>query len=180
MANNKRDFRRITLKTVLTTTGIVTPKGNDIRRSYQLPLEDLSAGGLRYTSTFAIPIGTRLDLVFHLNDRVVNVTAEVVRSQKNESGRYDIGCKFVGINRLDQESIIKYVTLSSVREAPPSSFYSQPLEKRLGNVPISCGNCRCADCGDKDACRACIQPNCGKRYCRMYVPRHQNLRRRGL
>jgi len=178
MANNQRNFRRITLKTVLTTTGIVTPQGNDVRKSYQLPLEDLSAGGLRYTSKFAIPVGTRLDLIFHLDDRTVNATTEVVRSQKTDAGRYDIGCKFVGINRLDQESIIKYVTLSSVRETQPSSFYSQPLEKRSVNVPISCSNCRCADCGDKDACRACIKPNCGKRYCRMYVSSRQNLRKR--
>ena len=177
MATNKRNFRRITLKTVMTTTGIVTPKGNDIRKSYQLPLEDLSAGGLRYSSKFAIPIGTRMDLIFQLVDRQVRVTAEVVRSQRTPNGRYDIGCKVFGITRLDQESIIKYVTLSSVREAQPSAFYSHHQDKQSANVPISCKDCRCADCGDKDDCRACYKPNCGKRYCRMYVPARQDLRK---
>lgn len=177
MAGNKRNFRRITLKTVLTTTGIVTPKGNDIRKSYQLSLEDLSAGGLRYASKFSIPLGTRLDLVFQLEDRKVRATVEVVRSQKNLSGYYDIGCKFVGINQLDQESIIKYVTLSAVRESQPSTVSTQQ-EKQLANVPISCNDCRCADCGDKDACRACSQPNCGKRFCRMYVPGRQDVHKR--
>ncbi|MDR3561537.1 MAG: PilZ domain-containing protein [Negativicutes bacterium] len=176
MAKNNRNFRRITLKTVLTATGIVTPKGNDIRKTYQLPLEDLSAGGLRYASKFAIPLGTRLDLIFHLDDRKVGATVEVVRSQKTADGKYDIGCKFIGINRLDQESIIKYVTLSSVRDSQPSSFYSLAPEKRSANVPITCGNCRCADCGDKEACRACYKPNCGKRFCRMYVSNRQNFR----
>lgn len=178
MASNKRNFRRITLKTVMTTAGIITPKGNDIKKSYQLSLEDLSAGGLRYCSRFAIPLGTRLNLVFQLDDRQVEVTVEVVRSEKNEAGRYDIGCKFVGINRLDQESIIKYVTLSSVREAPPSSFHSQQLEKKLANVPISCNDCRCAECKDKESCRSCSKANCGKRYCRMYMAGYQDLRKR--
>jgi len=173
---NKRNFRRITLKTVMTTTGIVTPKGHDVRKSYQLPLEDLSAGGLRYSSKFAIPVGTRLELVFQLDDRQVRATAEVVRAQKTTDGRYDIGCKFVGINRPDQESIVKHVTLSSVRDAAPSSFYTQPPEKHSANIPIGCNDCRCSDCGDKDACRACYKPNCGKRYCRMYRAGRPNLR----
>lgn len=178
MTPNKRKFRRISLKTVMTATGIITPQGVHLRRSYQLPLEDISAGGLRYTSKFAIPVGTRLDLVFQLADRKVRGTVEVVRAEKNKAGAYDIGCKFVSINPVTQEDIIKFVTLSSVRDTQPSSFYSLKETASPANQPITCVNCRCASCGDKEACRACYKPSCGKRYCRMYRPSRQDLRRR--
>lgn len=178
MSTNKRSFRRISLRTVMTATDIVTPKGNHIRKSYQLQMEDLSAGGMRFITKFPIPVGTGLDLVFQLADRRIRAVAEVVRSERGEEGRYDVGCKFVDINRLDQEGIIKYVTLSSVRDAQPSSFYSKGSGAPSANVPISCSNCRCSDCEEKEACRSCTRANCGKRYCRMYVPTRQDLRRR--
>lgn len=156
---NKRRFQRITLKTLLTTISILTPKGNEIRKRYLLPLEDLSSAGLRYASKFAFPLGTKLNLVFYLDDRKVGAVAEVVRSQKTPDGKYDIGCKFIGINRLSQESITDYVTLSSVHDAQLSSLYSLPLEKRSSNVLfIVCGNCRWAEHVDKVAyCENCVK-----------------------
>jgi hypothetical protein len=178
VASNKRKFRRVVLRTVMTATDIITPHGSHVRHGYQLQLEDLSAGGLRYTSKFAIPVGTRLDLVFQLAERQVRGTVEVVRTQPNPAGNYDIGCKFVEINTIAQEEIIRFVTLSSVRQAQPSSFYTQ-TETRPVRMPITCANCRCAPCAEQDVCRACSKPNCGKRYCRMYVPRRPDLRRRG-
>ncbi len=178
MTPNQRKFRRINLRSVITAVGFTTPQGTHLRRSYQLPLEDISAGGLRYTSKFAFPVGTRLDLVFQLADRKVRGTVEVVRAVKNKSGTYDIGCQFVSINPVTQEDIIKFVTLSSVRDAQPSSFYSIKETASTVNQPITCANCRCADCGDKEACRACYKPDCGKRYCRMYCSGRQDFRRR--
>ena len=178
MSANKRKFRRISLKTVMTATGITTPQGEHLLRSYQLPLEDISAGGLRYTSKFAIPLGTKLDLVFQLADRKVRATVEVVRADKNDAGAFDIGCRFFAINPLAQEDIIKYVTLTSVRDTQPSAFYSHKEVPSPTNHPITCVNCRCADCGDKEACRACYKQSCGKRYCRMYRPSRQDFRRR--
>jgi hypothetical protein len=179
MAANKRRFRRISLKTVMTAVGFTTTQGVHLRRSYQLPLEDISAGGLRYTSKFPVPIGTRLELVFQLADRKVRGTVEVVRSTKNKSGSFDIGCQFVSINPVAQEDIIKFVTLSSVRDSQPSSFYTlKETAATAANRPITCINCRCADCGDKETCRACYKPNCGKRFCRMYRAGRQDLRRK--
>lgn len=177
MANNRRRFRRIVLKTVMTATDIVTTKGEHIRKGYQLMLEDLSAGGLRYISRFALPAGTLLDLVFQLADRQVRARAEVVRSEKNASGRYDIGCRFSSINPVAREDIIRYVTLSSVRDAQPSKYYSRKADASPGREPLSCSDCRCRDCGDREVCRACYKPNCGKRFCRMYVASRQDLRR---
>lgn len=179
MVSNRRRFRRIALRTVLTTTGITTSQGEQIRKSYHLQLVDLSAGGLCYRSKFPIPVGTRLDLVFQLADRKVRATVEVVRSCKTDSSWFDIGCQFVSINPVAQEDIIRFVTLSSVRDAQPSSFYSQ-IEKpaQPANQPIGCSNCRCADCGERETCRACYKPRCGKRFCSMYVPSRQDLRRR--
>ena len=176
MSLNKRKFRRISLKTVMTATGIFTRQGEHLRRSYQLPLEDISAGGLRYSSKFPVPIGTKLDLVFQLADRKVRGTVEVVRVTKNKAGTYDVGCQYVSINPVTQEDIIKFVTLSSVRDTQPSSFYSQKETVSPANEPITCVNCRCASCADKEACRACYKPNCGKRYCRMYRPARQDFR----
>ncbi|HMM22662.1 MAG TPA: PilZ domain-containing protein [Selenomonadales bacterium] len=179
MVSNRRRFRRIALRTVLTTTGIITSQGESIRKSYQLQLEDLSAGGLRYRSRFPIPVGTRLDLVFQLADRKVRATVEVVRSLKTENGGYNVGCQFVSINPVAQEDIIRFVTLSSVRDAQPSSFYSQAEKaEQSANEPMGCGNCRCADCGDRETCRACYKPRCGRRFCSMYVPNRQDLRRK--
>lgn len=178
MTPNQRKFRRISLKTVMTAVGFTTTQGVHLRRSYQLPLEDISAGGLRYTSKFPIPVGTKLDLVFQLADRKVRGTVEVVRSIKGGNNGYDIGCQFVSINPVTQEDIIKFVTLSSVRDAQPSSFYSFKETISPANQPITCANCRCVDCGDKEACRACYKTNCGKRYCRMYRPSRQDLRHR--
>jgi len=179
MISNRRRFRRIALRTVLTTTGITTSQGEIILKSYQLQLEDISAGGLRYRSKFPIPVGTRLDLIFQLADRKVRATVEVVRSLPADHGGYDVGCQFVSINPVAQEDIIRFVTLSSVRDAQPSSFYSQ-VEKTAQSVnePIGCNSCRCADCGDREACRACYKPRCGKRFCSMYVPNRQDLRRK--
>jgi hypothetical protein len=160
----------------MTATGIVTPHGNKICKSYQLLLEDLSAGGLCYISKFAIPDGTILDLDIQYADRSVPVTVEVVRARRNETGDYNIGCKFIGIDRLDQESIIRYVTLSSVRDAPSSSFYSKAEGKNSANIPISCKRCRCSDCGARQTCRPCNKAFCGKYYCRMYISGRQDLR----
>lgn len=178
MITNKRRFRRIVLKTVMTATDIVTTEGEHVRRTYQLPLEDISAGGLRYTSKFPIPVGTRLDLMFQLADRKVRTTVQVVRTTKNAGGAYDIGCQFVSINPVAQEDIIKFVTLSSVRDTQPSSFYSLKTGVSLANQPITCATCRCSTCGGKETCRACYKENCGRRYCRMYRPSRQDLRRR--
>lgn len=178
MASNKRRFRRISLKTVMTATGIVTPQGDLLRRSYQLNLEDISAGGLRYISKFAIPLGTRLDLVFQLADRKVRGTVEVVRVAKNPSGGFDVGCQFVSINPVTQEDIIKFVTLSSVRDAQPSAFYIHSEKVSVANQPITCISCRCSTCADKEVCRACYKENCGRRYCRMYRPSRQDFRHR--
>lgn len=178
MSTNKRRFRRISLKTAMTATDIVTNEGQHVRRTYQLPLEDISAGGLRYIGKFPIPIGTKLDLVFQLADRKVRATAQVVRAVKNDAGTYDIGCQFVSINPVTQEDIIKFVTLSSVRETQPSSFYTLKQNVSTVNQPITCATCRCSTCGDKEACRACYKENCGRRYCRMYRASRQDLRRR--
>jgi len=178
MTPNQRKFRRITLKTVMTAVGFTTPQGVHMKRSYQMPLEDISAGGLRYKSKFPIPIGTKLDLVFQLADRKVRGTVEVVRSVRSSDSGYDIGCQFVSINPVTQEDIIKFVTLSSVRDAQPSSFYSFKENTSTANQPITCANCRCADCADKEACRACFKTNCGKRFCRMYKPIRKDFRHR--
>ncbi len=178
MTANKRRFRRISLKTVMTATDIVTTEGEHVRRTYQLPLEDISAGGLRYTSKFPPPLGTKLDLVFQLADRKVRGTVEVVRTVKNAGGTYDIGCQFVSINPVAQEGIIKFVTLSSVRDTQPSSFYIQKTAVSPANHPITCATCRCSTCGEKESCRACYKENCGRRYCRMYTASRQDFRRR--
>lgn len=178
MTTNRRRFRRVNLKTVMTAVGFTTPQGVHLRRIYQLPLEDIGAGGLRYTSKFAFPVGTRLDLVFQLADRKVRGPVEVVRATRNNSGTYDIGCQFVSLNPVTQEDIIKFVTLSSVRDVQPSSFYTLKENVHPANQPITCANCRCADCGGKETCRACYKVNCGKRYCRMYRSNRQDLRRR--
>lgn len=103
----------------MTANGMITPQGCDIRKCYPLPLEDLSGGGLRYTSMFAFPLGTRLALVLKLNDSPLGLTAEVVRARKNGEGRYDIGCKFVVIDHLDRENIIRYVTRATSRSKAP-------------------------------------------------------------
>jgi hypothetical protein len=178
MTSNKRRFRRISLKTVMTATDIVTNEGDHVRRTYQLPLEDISAGGLRYTSKFPIPVGTKLELLFQLADRKVCGTVEVVRTVKNSGSTYDIGCQFVSINPVAQEDIIKFVTLSSVREAQPSFYYSKKTAVSPANHPITCASCRCSTCADKEACRSCYKENCGRRYCRMYTSGHQDFRRR--
>lgn len=178
MTANNRRFRRISLKTVMTATDIVTTGGEHVRRTYQLSLEDISAGGLRYVSKFPPPVGTKLDLVFQLADRKVRGTVEVVRTVKNAGGTYDIGCQFVSINPVAQEDIIKFVTLSSVRDTQPSSFYSQKTAVSPSNHPITCASCRCSTCSEKEACRACYKENCGRRYCRMYTAGRQDFRRR--
>jgi hypothetical protein len=178
MATNRRKFRRMALKTTITATDITSPEGKRLRRGYKLPLEDLSASGLRYSSRFAVPVGTKLDLLFQLADQQLKITAQVVRTQKNSAGSYDIGCTFVGLEQFKQDAIVKFVTLSSVHQAQPSAFYTQLATRpQKANVPISCNDCRCSECGDRDFCKDCIKPNCGKRFCRMFKAGRQDLRR---
>ncbi len=71
---------------------------------------NISAGGLLFTTQKDIPVGTYLNMVLHINDISIPVLAKAIRSQKNANNTFDIGVRFVNLEKAVQEKIKKYLS----------------------------------------------------------------------
>lgn len=82
----------------------------DKNLSQQAKTTNISAGGLLFTSQKDIAVGTYLNMILHINDISIPVMAKATRSQKNNNNTFDIGVRFVNLEKSVQERIKKYLT----------------------------------------------------------------------
>lgn len=82
----------------------------DKNLSQQAKTTNISAGGLLFKSQKDIPVGTYLNMILHLHDISIPVMAKATRSQKNVDNTFDIGVRFVNLEKSVQERIKKYLT----------------------------------------------------------------------
>lgn len=82
----------------------------DRNLSQQAKTTNISAGGLLFKSPKDIPVGTYLNMILHINDISIPVIAKATRSQKNPDNTFNIGVRFVNLEKAVQERIKKYLT----------------------------------------------------------------------
>lgn len=70
---------------------------------------DLSGGGLRVHTNSEYTIGDFVTGEIQLNNSWVKFKGEVIRSEKKESNRYEVGIKFIDLDSITQSKIVAYV-----------------------------------------------------------------------
>lgn len=91
-----------------TCAGIVTSPEGDAR-SIQFVVLDISAHGMRISTTADVVEHERIAFPFPTRDRIVPLDAEVLRVHRTERGPTHCGCRFVGVDEKDTETLFRYV-----------------------------------------------------------------------
>ena len=76
-------------------TGMSTPKGAGIHKSYPIAIDELSRGKLRYTSKFAVPLGTTMCISALRGGQPILMITEVFGNQRTMTGQYSVGCRIL-------------------------------------------------------------------------------------
>ncbi|MBO3086290.1 flagellar brake protein [Cellulomonas fengjieae] len=70
---------------------------------------DISAHGMRISTTAPLAEHERVSFGFPIGDRDVALVAEVLRSQQTDSGTTLCGCRFVGLHERDADTLFRFV-----------------------------------------------------------------------
>ena len=70
---------------------------------------DIGAQGMRIATTARLMLLDQIVFEFPTGDRDVPLVAEIVRSQRTESGSTQYGCRFVGLRESDSDAMFRYV-----------------------------------------------------------------------
>lgn len=70
---------------------------------------DLSGGGIKVLCDNAYQIGDYVEGNFYIYKSWVNFKGEVTRNDKNESGKYEVGIKFLELDESTEAKIVSYV-----------------------------------------------------------------------
>jgi len=109
----KRKVARV--KIAQTCTGVVTSAEGDTRPVTFLVL-DISAHGVRISTSAEIAVGERVAFRFPTRDRVVPLDAEVLRSFRPEGRPIQYGCRFVGLSERDTDVMFRFVLQTQGRQ----------------------------------------------------------------
>ncbi|NUU17239.1 PilZ domain-containing protein [Cellulomonas humilata] len=102
----KRKVARVRI--AQTCTGVVTSPEGDTR-SLTFVVLDISAHGMRVSTTAELAERDRIAFRFPARDRVVALDAEVLRSHRTNGRSTQCGCRFVGLVERDLDTLFRYV-----------------------------------------------------------------------
>ena len=128
MPPERREFVRVPVHVPLTIPHGTVAHG----RPSHVETEDLSGGGLSFSSKAPPPLGSKLALVLDLGDQELAMQGEVVRiapSQK-PAGPALVGVAFRDIETATREELIQWIAAEEIREI---------AAKRRGPVCSICG-----------------------------------------
>jgi hypothetical protein len=89
-------------------TGVVqSPDGQT--RPVSFIVLDISAHGVRISTTDDVAEGERIVFTFPTRDRTVHLDAEVLRSHRTDGRSTQCGCRFVGLTERDADALFRFV-----------------------------------------------------------------------
>ena len=74
-------------------TAVATPQGGSIHKRYQIEIDELSTEELRYTSKFAVPVGTTIGMSVFRGEQSTRIFVEVLENEKTIAGKYSVYCR---------------------------------------------------------------------------------------
>lgn len=104
----RRYFR---LPTSLHVTKNFQPQSSLELLTEECAAKDISGGGMRLLCNYEHDLGDEFDCSFTINNNIINVKAEVVRVQENNTDdyKYALGIYFKFIQEFNRDEIIKYI-----------------------------------------------------------------------
>lgn len=102
----KREVARVDITQIC--TGVVTSPDADAR-SISFVVLDVSAHGMRVSTTTTLSEADRIAFQLQAGDTSVALDAEVLRSQRTPSGSVHYGCRFVDLAEGDADRLFRYV-----------------------------------------------------------------------
>jgi c-di-GMP-binding flagellar brake protein YcgR len=85
-------------------------KGNPVDNIFEASVQDISGGGMRITGSYRLEYGQEVEVYFNeIVPGLKSVRASVTRSVAYEDQRYEAGLKFLDMNAVDRDKVIKYV-----------------------------------------------------------------------
>ena len=83
------------------------PEGDE--RPISFVVVDISAHGMRISTTAELTLGDRVVFEFPTPDRLVRLDAEVLRSQETSTKAIQYGCRFVNLAERDMDVLFRFV-----------------------------------------------------------------------
>lgn len=85
-------------------------KGCPVDDVFEAYVQDISGGGMRVTGGYRLEHGQEVEIYFgDMVPELKSAKAAVMRSVAHEDQRYEAGLKFLGMNTVDRDKVIKYV-----------------------------------------------------------------------
>jgi c-di-GMP-binding flagellar brake protein YcgR len=106
-----REFFRINTRArVKILASYEDEKGSPVDDVFEAYVQDISGGGMRVTGGYRLEHGQEVDIYFgDMVPELKSTRAVVMRSVAHEDQRYEAGLKFLGMNTVDRDKVIKYV-----------------------------------------------------------------------
>ena len=109
----KRKVARVRI--TQTCPGVVTSPAGDARPITFVVL-DISAHGMRISTAADVAEHERISFLFPTRDRVIALDAEVLRVHRTDRGFTHCGCRFVGVDEKDTDTLFRYVLHTQGRQ----------------------------------------------------------------
>lgn len=81
---------------------------------------NISEGGALFESPRNYPLGALLELTLALGEHQLRISAQVLRTNEFEKGKYAIAVKFLDMSDEDSEILENYLTASEITTDPPN------------------------------------------------------------
>ncbi|MGE4498488.1 MAG: flagellar brake protein [Deferribacterales bacterium] len=106
-----REFFRINTRAkVKILNSYEDDKGSPVDDVFEAYVQDISGGGMRVTAGYRLEYGREVEIYFgDMVPDLKSARAVVMRSVAHEDQRYEAGLKFLGMNTVDRDKVIKYV-----------------------------------------------------------------------
>jgi hypothetical protein len=104
----KRQGARV--RTLQLCTGVATgPDGDGPGRPISFVVVDISAHGMRISTTSTLAVHDHVVFEFPTGRGAVKLDAEVLRTQRTSTGGTQYGCRFAGIRESDVDALFRFV-----------------------------------------------------------------------
>jgi len=78
-------------------------------KSYKINTSDISAGGMKFTSSDALNIDLEYDVKIHLlSEQRIECKFQIIRIEKNDAGFYTLSGRFINLSNIDRMTLIQF------------------------------------------------------------------------
>lgn len=107
----ERNFFRLSVSLEIEKRFKMKDKNEEIVFEEMCRTSDISGGGVKFFSNFKHQKNDQLLLTLNIDNKELNILGEVVRVSESSGNdyNYEIGVKFINIDNLERDIIIKYI-----------------------------------------------------------------------